>query len=77
MLGFFVPGPLEVTILLFFPVVIAIIAGGVALFRAVSSSRTPRSSSPNLSPCPDCGHSVSIHASNCPQCGCPVDTDTR
>jgi hypothetical protein len=77
MLGFFVPGPLELTILLFFPVVIAIIAGGVVLFRAVSSSRTPRSSSPNLSPCPDCGHSVSIHASNCPQCGCPVDTDTR
>jgi hypothetical protein len=77
MLGFFVPGPLELTILLFFPVVIAIIAGGVVLFRAVSSKRTSRPASQDLVRCPDCEHLVSIQANNCPQCGRPIGTDTR
>jgi hypothetical protein len=77
MLGFFVPGPLELTILLFFPVVVAIIAGGVVLFHTISSRGTSRPLNPNLMPCPGCGHAVSIKASKCPKCGCPIDTDTR
>ena len=73
MLGFFVPGPAEVIILLLFlAVVVTIIAGGVVLFRAVSSKRTSRPASQDLMRCPDCDHLVPIHASNCPQCGCPV-----
>jgi hypothetical protein len=73
MLGFFVPGAVEVVIIgLVLAVFVAIIASAVALFRVVSSKGTSRPPGPNLTPCPDCGHSVSIHASNCTQCGCPV-----
>ena len=73
MLGFFVPGAAEVIIIgLVLAVFVAIIAGAVALFHAVSAKSASRPSSSNLMPCPDCEHLVSIHASNCPQCGCPV-----
>jgi hypothetical protein len=73
MLGFFVPGAVEVIIIgLGLAVFAAFIVGVVALFDAVFHKRKSRKSNPNLTPCPDCGHAVSIHASNCPQCGCPV-----
>jgi hypothetical protein len=73
MLGFFVPGAAEVIIIgLVLAVFVAIIAGAVALFHAVSSRGTSRPASQNLMRCPDCDHLVSIHASNCPQCACPV-----
>jgi hypothetical protein len=78
MLGFFVPGAAEVIIIaLSLAVVIGFIAGGVALFHTISSRGTSRPLNPNLMPCPDCGHAVSIKASKCPKCGCPIDTDTR
>ena len=78
MLGFFVPGAAEVIIIgLVLAVFVAIIAGAVALFHAVSSRGTSRPASQNLMRCPDCEHLVSIHANNCPQCGRPIGTDTR
>ena len=78
MLGFFVPGAAEVIIIgLILAVFVAIIAGAVALFHTISSRGTSRPLNPNLMPCPDCGHAVSIKASKCPKCGCPIDTDTR
>jgi hypothetical protein len=74
----FVPGPIEwIIIALSLAVIIAFIAGGVALFHTISSRGTSRPLNPNLMPCPDCGHAVSIKASKCPKCGCPIDTDTR
>ena len=61
MLGFFVPGPAEVIIIgLVLAVFVAFIVGVVALFHAGSSSRNSRPSNPNLIPCPDCGHAVSV-----------------
>lgn len=30
---------------------------------------------PELLPCPDCGHEVSLRAKQCPSCGCPLETE--
>ena len=77
MLGFFVPGAVELIIIgLVLALFVAFIVGVVALFHTISSSRNSRPSNPNLTPCPDCGHAVSVRASNCPQCGCPVSPGT-
>ena len=67
MLAFFMPGILEL-------MVIACVLGIPLLVVAIvlSTQRrtgTDQSKNPNLRPCPDCGHDVSVRANTCPQCG--------
>ena len=69
-LGFFVPGPIEliiVAVVFLVPLAIA-----VAVVLALTSRSRADASNPNLTPCPDCHRYVSIHASSCPNCGCPL-----
>jgi hypothetical protein len=49
----------------------AFVVGLVLLF----ATRRPSGLSvknPNLRPCPDCGHFISVRAAACPHCGGPV-----
>jgi hypothetical protein len=68
MLAFYTLGPLELIILLI-PVVIV-----AAVLVAIFVRRTSRRANPNLTPCPDCRRSVSVHADRCPHCGRPLVT---
>ena len=45
----------------------------VVLFVARGSGGSQKDN-PNLRPCPDCGHYISVRANGCPQCGGPVKT---
>ncbi len=49
------------------PVIAAIVVLVVVL--VVRRGKTPPTGA-SLSPCPDCGHAVSLAATECPNCGC-------
>ena len=70
MLALFVPGILELLIIAFMlgiPLIVVFIV--LAIQRRTG---TDQSKNPNLRPCPDCGHYISLRANICPQCGGPV-----
>ena len=69
MAAMFMPGPMELIIVLGMIGLMAIfIVVMIAALRFGSSSRK----NPNLAPCPDCGRLISIRATTCPHCGGPV-----
>jgi hypothetical protein len=49
-------------------------AGGAAGAAGLSTREAPRT---RLTPCPDCGHSVSRSAMSCPSCGRPLAPPLR
>lgn len=49
-------------------VVIGLVAAMVAIARSPQSLQRDN---PNLQPCRDCGHYISIRAATCPKCGGP------
>jgi hypothetical protein len=68
--AFFVPGLFEL-------IIIACILGFPLLVIGTVLSTQRRtgvdhSENPNLRPCSDCGHPISVRAHTCPQCGGPV-----
>lgn len=64
-------GPMELLLLLFLLVCPAVVI--VAVVAAVAGTRRKRPPAPqNLTPCPDCGGTVSISAAACPHCGRPM-----
>lgn len=69
MFALFMPGPLELIIIGFIILVLAIV---VVLVVVLTRGGKATGDNPNLKPCPDCGQSVSIHATACPKCGCPI-----
>ena len=68
--GFIVPGILELIIISVVFVVPLLVA--VATILALTRRQRNDASNPNLRPCPDCGSYVSVRASQCPRCGCPL-----
>lgn len=52
-----------------------LLVGGIGLVVAViaisRSSQSVARDNPNLQPCRDCGHYISIRATTCPNCGGP------
>lgn len=57
--------------------VFGILGGMAAAIVAVVFAATRRPggtpvNNPNLHPCPDCGHFISVRAATCPHCGGPV-----
>ena len=70
MLAVFAPGIFELLIIAFMLGIPLI-----AVFTVLATQRrkgTDHSKNPNLRPCPDCGHYVSLRANTCPQCSGPV-----
>ena len=70
MLAAFMPGIVELIILgviLLVPIAIIVV---VVIGVTKGSARSP--ANPNLSTCPACGNTFSIHAESCPQCGRPM-----
>jgi hypothetical protein len=72
--AFFAPGPIELLILgaMCLGVVGLILAVIVIALAASRKNRSDAAGNPNLYPCPDCGHWVSLQAPSCPQCGRPL-----
>ena len=64
-----VPGFLLLLVLF---VAVAVVGVGVVVILLVATRRPNYSNNPNLRPCPDCGHFVSVRATTCPRCGGPV-----
>jgi len=71
-MGFFfgLPGILELIIL--GGLVAGVVAVVVVVVSTTRRSDASQSGNPNLRPCPDCGHFISVRATTCPQCGGPV-----
>ena len=70
----FGPGPFELLIIGI--ILIVPLAGTLAIIFAllyVLKIGPFQPNNPNLHPCPDCGHRVSVRATNCPKCGCPLE----
>jgi hypothetical protein len=67
----FVPGPLELIIIL---TILGTVAACVILPIVFATKRggNAQPNNPNLRPCPDCGHHISVRATTCPNCGGPV-----
>ena len=64
------PGYLELLIIgivVLVPVITAIV-----LLAVVAGRRRAAQGNPNLTPCSDCGHAVSVRAECCPHCGGPL-----
>ena len=70
MFNFFMPGPMEIIIILGVLTVPAV-AAVVAIVLAKKANRNVQNTA-NLVPCPDCGCLVSRLAKSCPQCGRPL-----
>lgn len=53
---------------------VALLGGGVVVVvtLVLSASKRNLPMPDNLTPCPDCQHSVSIRAQTCPHCGAPL-----
>ena len=51
---------------------VAVVPIGFVLIVVLVTRRLGPSNNPNLRPCPDCGHFISVRAVTCPQCGAPV-----
>jgi ribosomal protein L32 len=54
--------------------IVGVVVVGVVLAVVFGTRRSGASQSdnPNLRPCPDCGHYISVRATTCPHCGGPV-----
>ena len=56
-------------------IVVGVAVAAIGLIAAVIAiARSPQSlqrDNPNLQPCRDCGHYISIRAATCPHCGGP------
>jgi hypothetical protein len=70
------PVPMPITLLVLLAIVGLVIGTVVAVAALIVRSGTSRhADNPNLRPCPDCGHSVSVRATTCPQCGGPLKAE--
>jgi len=66
----FLPGPLELIIIVGF---VAVVVGLVVIVaHGLRQASTDPKGNSNLRPCRDCGQYISARASKCPQCGGPV-----
>ena len=76
MFAFFGIGILELIIMgVIVAVPLAIVIAVLLASQAASKRTGPMN--PNLTPCPDCGHLVSLRAQSCPQCGCPLTPEAE
>jgi hypothetical protein len=67
------PGPIEMLILgLVCLAPVAVVVVCLIVFGISKRSGPGPTPSPNLYPCPDCGHQVSHLAESCPKCGRPL-----
>lgn len=69
MFAFFgMPGHIELLFLALF-VVVPVVTVLLVLRLKIRGNNGAYPGNPNVAPCPDCGHQVSIHAVTCPHCG--------
>ena len=73
-MGFGMPGPMEMIIILGVLGVFALGVVVIVLVLAMSSTRRKRRDPPNpsLVNCPQCNHAISPAANTCPSCGHPL-----
>jgi hypothetical protein len=65
-------GIIELVIILAVLGLIGAIVAGLVLSLATRRPGGLSGNNPNLRPCPDCGHFISVRAAACPHCGGPV-----